>query len=82
MTDKKINDYQEKRNMLAARKVFTYAPMQDGREFLARVNGWPIDFRGKTAMQAVKRARAFIEVELKKLDAAEEKRLRMSRPSK
>lgn len=75
MTDQKIDAYQKKRNNLAARKIYTYSPMQEGREFLARVNGWPIDFRGETAMGARKRAQKFINDELANLDAAEDKRL-------
>jgi hypothetical protein len=45
------------------RPIHTFAPMQDGQRFVAIIQGFPMHFRGDSAMQAKKLADDFRLVE-------------------
>lgn len=44
---------------ILAQPIHTYAPMQEGRRFIAIIRGFPMYFTGETAVQACKRADDF-----------------------
>jgi len=63
------------------RSIMTYSPMQDGGKYIALISGIPMIFRGDTAMQAAKAAKAWrqeqVDKELRQAENAERAAERM-----
>ena len=65
-SDTSKHDEFVKNHVFMQRKIYTFSPMQEGQQFVALISRTPMIFRGPTAIQANKAAKAFRREEVER----------------